>query len=425
MAEKTNELLQKGSANIAEAAFYVDGLYCAVDILHKVGEAYEIIEVKSSTGVKDIYVDDMAFQYYVLKKSGINVSNVYIMHTKNTYERRGELNLNELFVKECYTDTVVKKQKEVEDSIKVIRDFMDNETEPERDLGVYCEKPYECGYYKYCSRHLPEHTVFDISGLDIITAYDLYHKGIITFQDIIKNDIKLRKNQLNQVEATLYNKPDEIDKEKIREFLNTLSYPLYHFDFETFQQAIPEYDGIRPFMKIPFQYSLHIEQADGSLEHKEFLAKENTDPRRAIAESICENIPGDVCVLAYSMSFERGVLVQLAKDFPDLSEHLLSIAGNLHDLAIPFQKKYYYSKDMQGRYTIKFVLPALFPNDPELDYSKLEGVHRGDEASDAFTTLTEHTAEEIAVIRENLLKYCGLDTFAMVKILDKLRRCCE
>ena len=160
------------------------------------------------------------------------------------------------------------------------------------------------------------------------------------------------------------------------------------------------------------------------MEHKEFLAKEGTDPRRAIAESICENIPANVCVLAYHMSFEQGVLTRLAETFPDLSEHLKAIAENLHDLEVPFQRMYYYNKNMQGSSSIKLVLPALFPDDPELDYSALEGVHKGDEASAAFADLADHSAEEVAVIRENLLKYCGLDTLAMVKVLGKLRQCC-
>nr|MCR5236676.1 DUF2779 domain-containing protein [Lachnospiraceae bacterium] len=425
MAHKTNELLQKGSANIAEAAFYVDNLYCAVDILHKVGDTYEIIEVKSSTEVKDIYVDDMAFQYYVLNKYGMNVSDVYIMYLNNTYVHQGELDLKQLFVKECYTDEIKVKQEEVEDNIKSIRAYLNNRTEPECDIDMYCRKPYKCAYYKYCSRHIPERSIFDVYKMDWKKRYKYYHEGIITYEDIIENKIKLNANQQKQVESALYNKPDEIDKDGIREFLNTLSYPIYHFDFETFQQAVPEYDGIHPYMKIPFQYSLHIEQQDGTLEHKEFLAKEGTDPRRAIAESICENIPENVCVLAYNMSFEKSVLTQLAKEFPDLSQHLNAIADNLHDLAVPFENKYYYSKDMQGLYTIKKVLPALFPEDPELNYSALEGVHKGDEASAAFADLADHNAEEIAVIRENLLKYCGLDTLAMVKILGKLRQCCE
>ena len=164
-----------------------------------------------------------------------------------------------------------------------------------------------------------------------------------------------------------------------------------------------------------------VQYEDGRLEHLEFLAKEGTDPRRAIAESLCKDFPKDVCVLAYNMSFERGVLARLAAVFPDLSDHLLAIRENIHDLMIPFQKQYYYTKAMQGSYSIKYVLPALYPDDPELDYHSLEGIHHGGEASAAFAGLAEKSSEEIPTIRENLLKYCGLDTYAMVKVLGKLK----
>ena len=56
MADKTKQLMESGSENITEAAFYIDGLYCAVDILHKNGDSYDIVEVKSSTHVTDIYI---------------------------------------------------------------------------------------------------------------------------------------------------------------------------------------------------------------------------------------------------------------------------------------------------------------------------------------------------------------------------------
>ena len=424
MVRKTKELIDKGVRNIAEAAFLVDGLYCAVDILRCEGDAYSIVEVKSSTHVSDIYIDDMAFQYYVLTRCGLNITKVYNMHLDSSYVRNGDLELKKLFSLEDYTEEVIACSAEVEDNVEAIRKYIDRDIEPERDIDLYCENPYACAYYGYCSRHLPEESIFDVRRLFASRKYEYYHRGIISFEDIIKNNLPLSEKQMKQVEASYYNKPDIIHQDSIREFLRTLSFPVYHLDFETFQQAVPEYDGLSPYSQIPFQYSLHIEQADGSLEHREFLAKEGTDPRREIAESLCRDFPVDVCVLAYNMSFERGVLQRLADTFPDLSGHLLSIRDNIHDLMIPFRQQDYYSKDMKGSYSIKYVLPALCPGDPELDYHALEGVHNGSEASAAFADLPNHSPEEIAVIRKNLLRYCCLDTLAMVKVLEKLRSVC-
>ena len=421
MTEKTRQLMEAGSENIAEAAFLVDGLYCAVDILHKNGEGYDIVEVKSSTEVKDVYLEDIAFQYYVLKRCGIDVRRVFLMHINSDYVRHGELDLKQLFTLEDYTVVAKGKYQEVEANIQNIRDYVNTDSEPERDIDLYCETPYACAYHRYCAKHVPEQSVFSVRRLKAVKKYEYYHQGIISFEDIIKRQPKLSNNQWKQVEASYYDRADEVDTDAIKEFLDTLSYPLYHLDFETFKQAIPEYDGLKPYAQIPFQYSLHIEQADGTLEHREFLAKEGTDPRRAIAESLCKDFPKDVCVLAYNKSFEQRVLKELAEFFPDLAEHLLAIRENIRDLMVPFLKKQYYCKAMQGSYSIKYVLPALCPGDPELDYHELEGVHNGNEASATFADLPNHTPEEIRIMRNNLLKYCCLDTLAMVKVLEKLR----
>ena len=202
--------------------------------------------------------------------------------------------------------------------------------------------------------------------------------------------------------------------------MDTLSFPIYFLDFETFQMTIPKYDGIRPYMQIPFQYSLHIKEFDGSLEHREFLADAGVDPRRKIAERLVNDIPLNSCTVAYNMSFEQNVIKNLASLYPDLSDHLMNIHDNMKDLMIPFKQRNYYTKNMHGSYSIKYVLPALFPNDESLDYHNLDLIHNGGEAMSSFATLEEKNEEEQKYIRERLLKYCELDTLAMVKIYEKL-----
>ena len=423
MADKTTELMQAGAESIAEAAFFVDGLYCAVDILHRDGDGYDIVEVKSSTHVSDIYLQDMSFQYYVLKKCGVQVKKVCLLYLNNQYVRQGDLELQKLFVLEDYTDFARQNAEDVAARIAALRACINEAEEPVKDISLDCNTPYDCAYFSYCSRHLPSPSVFDVRNLHADKKYDYYHQGILSFKDIIEQRPSLRPSQLKQVEVEYYDKPAEIHPEEIKAFLNGLRYPLYHLDFETFQTPVPPFDGIRPYQQIPFQYSLHIEQEDGSLEHREFLAKEGTDPRRALAERLVADIPANVCMLAYNMSFERRVIQELADTFPDLSEHLLAVKNNIQDLMRPFQKQDYYCRAMQGSYSIKYVLPALCPGDPELDYHALEGIHKGDEASAAFATLQDHTPEEIVQIRKNLLAYCRLDTLAMVKVLEKLREC--
>jgi hypothetical protein len=197
---------------------------------------------------------------------------------------------------------------------------------------------------------------------------------------------------------------------------------MYFLDFETMQLAIPEFIGTKPFAQIPFQYSLHyIENEGGELKHKEFLAESGTDPRRAIAESLCRDIPRDVCVIAYNKSFECGRIRELADAFCDLSDHLLNIEGNIVDLIEPFRGGHYYNKNMGGSFSIKSVLPALFPSDPTLDYHNLEGVHNGGEAMTIFPKIKDMSPSEREEARRNLLEYCKLDTYAMVKVYEKLK----
>lgn len=425
MIDQTRAFMDAGEENIAEASFIYDNLYCAVDILHKNGDGWDIVEVKSSTDVHDIYVEDVSYQYYVLKKCGINVKKVALLHVNNKYVRHGDLDIKQLFTYVDLTDEAEKRFDVIPDKIKEIRDYVSISDEPEMEIGMQCDKPYECAFKEYCWRDVPYPSVFDVAGIQKRTAFKHYRNGIVTFEDLIANNIELQDKKKMQVEWVVENHPDYVDKEGIKKFLGQLTYPIYHLDFETFQQSIPEFEGGVPYQQIPFQYSLHIEYEDGKLDHKEFLAKEGTDPRRTVAEKLCEDIPLDVCTLAFNFGFEKGRLTELAGLYPDLSEHLLNIRDHMIDLMIPFQQGLYYTKAMQGRYTIKYVLPALFPNDPELDYHNLEQIHHGGEASAAFLTMASKTLEEIAELRKNLLIYCGLDTYAMVKVLGKLRDACK
>ncbi len=425
MCNTTDSLINSGARNIAEASFIYDGLYCAVDILHKNGDDWEIVEVKSATSVAPEYIDDMAFQLYILEKCGLSIRSVYNLHIDNTYVRHGALELSGLFVLEDCTAEVRVNSSFVKERIQDIRQYMTRNDEEDRDIDVTCDSPYECSFKAYCSRHLPKNTVFDVRKLALNKKYDLYHQGIVTFDDLLDHNTKLSPKQMMQILTEVEDRPEHIEVNEIIHFLNTLQYPIYHLDFETFQQAVPEFEGGKPYGQIPFQYSLHIEQKDGKLEHNEFLAKEGTDPRRALAEQLCKDIPMGVCSLAYNMSFEKMVLKRLAELYMDLADHLMDIHDNMHDLMVPFSKGYYYSKPMKGSYSIKYVLPALYPYDPELDYHSLDEVHNGAEASAAFLTMASKTPEEIATLRANLLKYCGLDTYAMVKVLAKLREVVE
>lgn len=426
MARMTQELIDQGTPVICEATFMKDGCFCMVDILRNEPDGVHLIEVKSSTKVKDYHLADIAFQIWLLEECGLSVKSTSLMHLNSKYVRKGNLDIHELFMLEDVTDETKMMSADVAQTARMLDIIENDPNEPRISIGAHCDSPFECGFKGWCWREVPKPSVHDIARLSADHAWNLHESGIVSFKDaateIERGTLDLNPKQVNQIMSSVRSLNDIVKPHEVQQFLDKLSYPLYYLDFETLMPAVPPYDGMHPYQQLPTQYSLHWEDSpDGPLHHTEFLAEVSEDPRRAIAERLCADIPADACVMAYNMAFEKGRLKELAEHFPDLHDHLMAIHNNMVDLIEPFRNGSYYSNAMQGSCSIKYVLPALFPDDPELDYSSLEGVHNGGEAMNAFAALSDATPEEAAAIRESLLRYCELDTYAMVKIVHKLR----
>lgn len=426
MARMTEELLAAGEPTICEATFMQDDCFCMVDILRADADGVGLIEVKSSTHAKDYHLTDIAFQLWLVERCGLRVKSASLMHLNPKYVRHGELDLKQLFVLEDVTDVARARAQDVPRIVQDLTRLCEQSAEPNLPLGPQCNSPFECGYRPWCWRDVPQPNVHQIGRLRAARAWELHEAGIVSFADaaaaIQAGALDLNPRQVDQVMAEVHQLDDVVRREEIRAFLDTLTYPLYYLDFETLMPAVPPYDGMRPYQQLPTQYSLHWQDGPGAApQHAEFLAEPEEDPRRAIAERLCADIPLDACVVAYNMAFEKARLRELAERFPDLREHLMAIHDNMADLMVPFARGSYYSRAMQGSCSIKHVLPALFPDDPELDYATLKGVQNGGQAMDAYAALADCGPEEAARVREQLLRYCELDTFAMVKIVDKLR----
>ena len=422
MADYTQKYIAAGADVICEASFFYEGGYCAVDILKKENGGYAIYEVKSSTDSdKEVYAQDVAYQKYVLSHCGINVVGTYLVCINSEYVLDGELDIHELFQIQNISEAVAQEYQLVTSQVAEARKMMAlPDDEPDEDLDIHCHKPYDCAFWQHCSRHIPKLSVFSLYRMNFDKKIAHYQQGVITYEQLQNEE--LNEKQRMQVECSL-NDIIYINKVEIQRYLDTLSYPLYFLDFETMQPVIPEYQGTHPYQQIPFQYSLHyIEEPDGELKHKEFLGVSGEDPRRALAEQLCKDISMNVCTTAYNKAFECTRLKELAETFPDLSEHLLNIRDHIIDLLVPFQSGWYYVPAMGGSFSIKSVLPALFPNDPELDYHNRQGsVHNGSEAMNIFPKIKDMSSEEQQAARQSLLKYCELDTYAMVKVWEKLK----
>ena len=453
MVEKTRQEMEKGTETICEASFscllkclasdsdepFATGSqisnYCAVDILRKDGDGWAMYEVKSSsfpefegqTAKLEKYAPDMAYQKWVLENCGIKVTKTILVCLNANYVRQGELDLQGLFVCVDMGELVASEYELVERNVRKAMHLLDKE-EPDLDLSERCHN-YGCAFLNYCKRQhgVPEDepTVFDLYRMWFDKKLEHYHAGRVTFEQL--RGEKLNDKQQMQVECTL-NGTEYIDKDAIRNFLDTLKGTLYFLDFETMQDAVPQYDNAKVYAQIPFQYSLHIVNPDtGDIEHREFLAEnDGSDPRRKLAERLCNDIPMNACTLAYNKKFECDCLSELAALYPDLAVHLLNIADHILDLLDPFRKGYYYVPAMGGSFSIKSVLPALFPEDPELNYHNLDArVQNGGDAMTIFPRIQQMPPEEAAACREALLRYCELDTWAMVKIWQKLKKMAE
>ena len=417
MIEKTKKLIANGTEVIYEAAFKEDGIFAMADILVKNGAAWDIYEVKASTYAKEYHINDTSIQWYALSKA-INLNRAYVVHINNKYIRYGKLNIQELFAIDDITDIVLEKQAEIEPQLLEMEEMLKNDM-PEIDIGKHCSDPHGCDFSSHCWSHIPkQNSVFDISYA-MGKQWKLYYQGILSIDDV-PDDFHLGKNASLQIQ---HQKSQEIkiDKPKIKEFLDTIEYPINFFDFETFQNAVPRFDNQRAYAQMPFQYSLHILHENGTLEHKEFLGDENSDPRRPLSEQMLQDITPAGSIIAFNQSFEITQIKNLALVCPDISDELLALNKRFIDLAHPFQYKHYYHPKFNGKYSIKVVLPTLFPNDDELDYKKLGSVQNGGDAMDTFANL--HLLKDkskLDGIKKDLLAYCRLDTLAMVRIWEKL-----
>ena len=452
MKARTQEHLDLGTEVIAEASFSYKGFFCSVDILKRNPDgSYDMYEVKSSQpdkppkrktskkhplGVPEKYIVDAAYQQYVLTHSGVNVNRVYVVMLRRGFVRDSAptLDLAQYFLPCDVTDHTTARQKEVEDNLTTIGALLADPTEPPT---VLCKGCKECDFLGYCGRDIPSPSPFDMYDVDFSQACDMYARGV-SFEDAPEELERMQKTitpassrikRVRQLQVEYYHRPGDVhvDKADIQAFFNTLTFPIYSLDFETYQASIPEYEGMTINEQVPFQYSLHVmakpdaDLSEGSADIQEyaFLDEEGVDSRRAIAESLVANIPRGACVVAFNESTERKIVERLANTFPDLAEHLKSFV--YRDPKQLFQHGHYYVNTMGKTFSIKSIAPAMFPDDPAMNYHNLEGdVRNGVQAMTARGKLKDLPEEQRTTLIRDLKKYCALDTWALVKIIKKL-----
>ena len=292
---------------------------------------------------------------------------------------------------------------------------------PSIKIGPQCSQPYDCDFINLCWKDVPNPSVFNLSGLQLDEKFNLYHRGIQHLRDIPETLVRTER-QRKQLQSEK-NNTQFLDIEGIQSFLKTLHYPLYYLDFEAVQLPVPLYPNTKPYQQVAFQYSVHFQpEHDAPIEHRCFIALPGEDPRPQLAENLVKDIPTNACILTYNASYEKSVLKQLADLFPNHAEHLNQLHLQVLDLMPPFQAQHIYTRAMNGSFSIKSILPALIP---ELNYLHLQ-IHDGQAAARAYAKMSQLASEnEKNELKDHLLEYCKMDTFAMVKLVEYLRAVVE
>ena len=414
--DKTKESLELRRP-IFEAGILTDNLFSRADILLPVGEdEWDIIEVKSSTKIKDVNIHDVSFQKYVYEKVGLKIRKCFLMHINNEYIKKGEIEPKELFVQTEITEKVLEFSEDIEERIesmfKIIKD-----SEPE-----FCvEDILTIEYDNFCldefMSNLPEANVFEMYRMFKSKRVELYKEGCIKIRDI-PEDVRLNSKQ--EIQRRLaFDGGKHIDKLGIKNFLNNLKYPIYYLDFETINPTIPKFDGMKPYQRIPFQFSLHIqEKPNGKLKHISFLAEGISDSRPKFMQALKDNLAEKGSVLVYNQSFEKGVMNECSDALPEFKEwYEKNILPRIKDLWDVFKGFYYYDPKQKGSASIKVVLSVL----SDLKYDDLE-IKNGTTASLEYERITydETDETEMLKVRKALEKYCELDTLAEVEIVKGL-----
>jgi hypothetical protein len=417
MAEDTAHLVEAGAEVIYEATFVSGGVLVMADILLRNGASWDFCEVKSSTRVKPYHLDDAAVQWHVLNQH-IPLGRARVMHINNRYRFARQLDIGQLFTIEDVTDKVRELQPRVAANLATMRAMLEH-GEPEVPLGTQCKNPFDCDFRNYCWRQVPVPSVFDLYKLGGERKFELFRRGLVSYRDL--REEPLDATQSLQVQTALCGQT-HIDRERLALFIESADYPIHFLDFETLQNAIPRFEGQRPYQQIPFQYSLHILHRDGRLEHREYLAGEHCDPRPALAAQLVEDIGPVGSLVAHSQATEIAAINCLANACPPLAGQLRAVRHRFIDLLTPFRGLMYYHPDFNGNFSIKSILPAMFPQDADADYKRLE-VQDGRMAMSLYARLAEmDDAAERERIRAALLAYCRLDTLAMVKVWRELAR---
>jgi len=408
---------QAGTPAIYEAAFTHDNLRVRVDILVHAGDgAWDLVEVKSSSGYKEDYLPDVGIQLYVLEGAGVPVHKVFVAHVNNQYVYEGgPYVLHELFALRDLTAEARSLIPRLRSDLEEMRAPLWSWEAPGILIGSHCKRPYVCPFYGHCHSNLTANPIDSLPRMNPKLLRALRDAEIDDIRNI-PEDFEGLSDLHRRIRASVITGRVHKDPE-LKQALAALRPPIHFLDFETCNPALPKFIGTRPFQQVPFQWSDHVLLPNGAEAHREFLHFDDNDPRERFVESLLESLGTEGPIVVYS-GFESRIVNSLADEMPEWREPLLSVAARMVDL-LELIRAHYYHPDFKGSFSIKDVVPALIE---DLAYTDLK-IQEGSQASTAFIEMIDgDTSEERRRELQCALRaYCFRDTLAMVRLFQKLR----
>jgi hypothetical protein len=409
---RTQALLQSRKP-IFEAGFRAEGALAFADVLLPTRSGWRMVEVKSSTSVKDYHRDDAAVQAFVARASGVPLQAIALAHIDSSWTYPGGGNYQGLLTEHDLSAEAFARAGEVRRWIADAQAVVARKKAPAIASGSQCSAPYECGFYAHCRSQEPqaEHPVHWLPRRSNALNAHIEEHGTRELRDL--PDSLLNPTQQRVKTATLSGQAF-FDQAATAQVLAAHKLPGYFLDFETIQFAVPIWPGTRPYQQIPFQFSVHHLGRTGRVSHQAFLDLSGGNPSLAFARALIAACGERGPVFVYNAAFESTRIHELAERHPRLAPALQAIHARIVDL-LPIARQHYYHPSQHGSWSIKAVLPALCP---DLHYSQLDGVQDGGAAQQAYleAIAPATNAARKAELERQLLAYCQLDTWAMVRL---------
>ena len=411
VVEDTRAALADGATCIFEASFFEHRTFVAVDVLERLGDRWRLIEVKSSTRQKDEHIPDAAVQKYVLGKAGLDVATCEILHLNREFRNPDQGDLFQL------SDVTTP----VNEWIERIPGKIDSQLEmlagscPDVEIGSHCYEPRACPFLERCWPQDRNH-IKKLYRAGPKSVGKWFQRGIHWISDI-PADERLPPAAQRQLKAMAENRI--VVEPALAAALEPFDCKLGFLDFETIARAVPVWPGMAPWGQAAAQFSYHEDNRDGTYSHAEFLAEGPADARPILAEAMIRATKDAERVLMYT-SFEKTQIRNLQKAVPDLVCELEELENKLIDLH-PLVRDHVYHPGFEGSFSLKYILHPLVPDLTYDDLVIIDGMVASVEIARLLFVsgkIPEHQREKT---RQDLLEYCKHDTWATVRVLERLR----